>query len=435
MLLTTSHHPQHLHLQHLHLQRPAASPSPPHTDSADQSFWSEVCTLDPPHALMGVLTDLHIHRFLLHQHLATHTALTETPIGHQPLTDTLPQPIQRIIAIYHSNLQRAQYHTRLALNSIDTLARFPPAAYFTDPNFFTPAHQHIQAVSPPSNITPSDDTHCRPIPAAIQSFSMLPHRQLHHGFQSWTHTYQPQDSINPNRPPHDQTLTADTSRRTSMPLSTTQHSQVSQPHPTRSNPHLPLPTFQAPRHQPLLPPPTSNPMNAGSTSTLFPPLQSPLQHNRSTLWIFLPALAAPRATSALRPHHVRPPPPALGNQTPVQDLRSLHLHQHHVQLHNISFPQCNLSRSIHQTTPTVNPLQPVPAATGWPVFQGAATNPTPVSAPVHASPPPPHAWPSYYQVPPQQPPPSHNTASRIHDTTHEHRSVCHPIDGTPIGLL
>ena len=166
---------------------PAASPAPPHTDSADQSFWSEVYTLDPPHALMGVLTDLHIHRFLLHQHLTTHTALTESPIGHQPLTDTLPQPIQRIIAIYHSNLQRAQHHTRLALNA---LARFPPAAYFTDP---TSSHQTNSTSTPrqlhhPATSHHSDDTHYRPPPAATLPFSMLPHRQLHHGSPFWTHT-------------------------------------------------------------------------------------------------------------------------------------------------------------------------------------------------------------------------------------------------------
>ena len=42
---------------------------PTTTLSADQSFWAEVYTLQPPHALMGVLTDLHVHRFILHQHL------------------------------------------------------------------------------------------------------------------------------------------------------------------------------------------------------------------------------------------------------------------------------------------------------------------------------------------------------------------------------
>ena len=130
---------------------------PPTTNlSADQSFWAEVYTLQPPHALMGVLTDLHVHRFVLHQHLDSHTALAETPIGHQPLTDTLPPPIQRLIAIYHNNVQRAKNHTRLALNAIDTLARFPPAAYFTDPNLGTQAspHPHTQADPLPSSISP-----------------------------------------------------------------------------------------------------------------------------------------------------------------------------------------------------------------------------------------------------------------------------------------
>ena len=101
------------------------APSATTNISADQSFWAEVYTLQPPHALMGILTDLHVHRFVLHQHLDSLNALTDTPIGHQPLTDTLPPPVQRLIAIYHNNVQRIQSHTRLALNAIDTMARFP----------------------------------------------------------------------------------------------------------------------------------------------------------------------------------------------------------------------------------------------------------------------------------------------------------------------
>ena len=138
----------------------SATPQPPTTFSADQSFWAGVYTLHPPHALMGVLTDLHVHRFILHQHLDAHTALAETPIGHQPLTDALPQPIQRIIAIYHNNVQRAQHHTRLALNAIDTLARFPPAAYFTDPNLTPPDPQHTHShAAPPYPSPPRPDRH------------------------------------------------------------------------------------------------------------------------------------------------------------------------------------------------------------------------------------------------------------------------------------
>ena len=111
---------------------PPTQPAPTDTTniSADQSFWAEVYTFQPPHALMGILTDLHVHRFVLHQHLDSLNALTDTPIGHPPLTDTLPAPVQRLIAIYHNNVQRIQSHTRLALNAIDTMARFSPSSIF-----------------------------------------------------------------------------------------------------------------------------------------------------------------------------------------------------------------------------------------------------------------------------------------------------------------
>ena len=140
---------------------PPSSPSQPATSattniSADQSFWAEVYTLQPPHALMGILTDLHVHRFVLHQHLDSLNALTDTPIGHPPLTDTLPPPVQRLIAIYHNNVQRIQSHTRLALKAIDTMARFPPAAYFLDPNLTaqTSTSTHNETDHPPSSTSP-----------------------------------------------------------------------------------------------------------------------------------------------------------------------------------------------------------------------------------------------------------------------------------------
>ena len=134
----------------------------------------------------------------------------ETPIGHQPLTDTLPPPIQRLIAIYHNNVQRAQHHTRLALNAIDTLARFPPAAYFTDPNLGTQAspHPHSQADPSPSYIPP---LRFYPIPTAAEL--------LHLWFQSSTTHSRLQVSTNRSRPPLDHTPTTATFRRTSMPSS------------------------------------------------------------------------------------------------------------------------------------------------------------------------------------------------------------------------
>ena len=199
-------------------------PQPPTTFSADQSFWAGVYTLHPPHALMGVLTDLHVHRFILHQHLDTHTALAETPIGHQPLTDTLPQPIQRIIAIYHNNVQRAQHHTRLALNAIDTLARFPPAAYFTDPNLTTPDPQHTHTHTPkqlphPATSRHFDSTQYQPPLTNGRPCKMQPPKLLHLGSPFLTTHSRLQVSSNHNRPPHERTPITATSRQTLMPLS------------------------------------------------------------------------------------------------------------------------------------------------------------------------------------------------------------------------
>ena len=153
---------------------PPSQPAPSATTniSADQSFWAEVYTLQPPHALMGILTDLHVHRFVLHQHLDSLNALTDTPIGHQPLTDTLPPPVQRLIAIYHNNVQRIQSHTRLALNAIDTMARFPPAAYFLDPNLTaqTSTSTHTETDHPPSSTSP---LRFYPIPTATTRTTTL----------------------------------------------------------------------------------------------------------------------------------------------------------------------------------------------------------------------------------------------------------------------
>ena len=148
------------------------APSATTNISADQSFWAEVYTLQPPHALMGILTDLHVHRFVLHQHLDSLNALTDTPIGHQPLTDTLPPPVQRLIAIYHNNVQRIQSHTRLALNAIDTMARFPPAAYFLDPNLTaqTSTSTHTETDHPPSSTSP---LRFYPIPTATTRTTTL----------------------------------------------------------------------------------------------------------------------------------------------------------------------------------------------------------------------------------------------------------------------
>ena len=166
-------------------------------------------------------------------------------------------------------------------------------------------------------------------------------RLIHHGCQRWTTLFPPPTSINHNRLPQDRLQTL-------MALSTYLHLQVSQPlHHPRSNQHPPIPppTFPTPLHPASLPPPTSNLTSAGSTSTLSPLLQSQLRRIQNLLKISLPLLAAPRATSVPRPHHVPPPLPARGKRIHVLDPQ-FPPPQHHVQHHNNSFPPCNLFQNI-----------------------------------------------------------------------------------------
>ena len=342
---------------------PPTAPPPPHlTESADQAFWSGVYTLDPPHALMGVLTDLHIHRFLLHQHLATHThtALSETPIGHQPLTDTLPQPIQRIIAIYHSNLQRAQHHTRLALNAIDSLARFPPAAYFTDPNLSTSDPQHLphEAFSAPSGLQPGQPIHIPPIrryplPTASNTGNVVQHVS--------TQTSSPWVSVLDTHltPP-----TVHQSQQTTPPPAT--HSRHIQ---TDINAIVYYPAFTGIPASPHTEQPTSSDTTtniSGTTSptptaaankqpyerwqyvNLIPTPTVTFQHTKNNLSTFLPPLAAPHAASEPRPHHALLPQPELATPTPARGLRGPLPHRCPNQLHNNSSPPCNSCRSAHR---------------------------------------------------------------------------------------
>ena len=98
---------------------------------------------------------------------------------------------------------------------------------------------------------------------------------------------------------------------------------------------------------------------------LSPPLLSPLRHTLNSLRTSLPLLAAPRATSAPRPHHVPPPLPALDNQIHVL-APQFPPAQHHVQHHNNSFPPCNLFQNIPRQPcspptrlrPSTNPCRP-----------------------------------------------------------------------------
>ena len=387
-----------------------SEPTQPATTNllADQSFWAEVYTLQPPHALMGVLTDLHVHRFVLHQHLDSPNALTETPIGHQPLTDTLPPPVQRLIAIYHNNVQRAQNHTRLALNAIDTLARFPPAAYFTDPNLGTQAspHPHTQADPLPSSIPP---LRFYPIPTAAARHTTVQ--------DAATQTFPPSVSImaNPLQPlllhesqqttPRPHTHTTATFRRASMPLSSFLLLPASCQHrkPTNRTPPFPPPAWLLPHHPTPHQPLTSNLTIDGNTSTSFPLPQLPCRNNHTHHRNFLPPSGAP--PHATTPTRTRQPDPRTGSPTPHRTAPTTTSQQYHATVRPLPKRPPPSLYQAQQLAAATEPLQPVPPATGWPCFQGGSYTPTPSEAPPQTSAPPTHPWPAHYQVPTQQQPP------------------------------
>ena len=397
---------------------------PTTTLSADQPFWAEVYTLQPPHALMGVLTDLHVHRFILHQHLDSHTALAETPIGHQPLTDTLPPPIQRIIAIYHNNVQRAQHHTRLALNAIDTLARFPPAAYFTDPNLSTqaPPHPHSQTAPSPSHISP---LRFYPIPTAA-------HRQT--TLQDATaQTFEPWVSVldNPLTPPgfnqsqqttprpdthhrHVQTdihaivqlpsfagiLASHDADQPASSTPTTNIAHTASPNPTSATNKQPHDRWQ---YVNLIPTPTVTIPEHPHTTPAFPsPIGGTPRHRRSK--------TPPRSAT---PTRTRQPDPRTGSPIPSRTAPPPAPQQYPPTVHPLPKRPPPSLHQAHQLPATSDPLQPVPPATGWPNFQGGSFTPTPSAAPPTASTPPAHPWPAHYHVPTQQQPPTTSPPASI----------------------
>ena len=357
-----------------------SEPTPPPTTnlSADQSFLAEVYTLQPPHALMGVLTDLHAHRFILHQHLDSHTALAETPIGHQPLTDTLPPPIQRLIAIYHNNVQRAQHHTRLALNAIDTLARFPPAAYFTDPNLGVQAtpSPHSQADPSPSCIPP---LRFYPIPTAAARQTTIQ--------EAAAQTYPSSVSIleNPLTPPglnqsqqttprphtHHRHIQTDIHAIVQLPS----FAGILPPH-AANQPALPLPTWPNPtsatNKQPhdrwqyvnLIPTPTVTLPEHPHTTPAFPsPIGGTPRNRRSK--------TPPRSTT---PARTRQPDPRTGSPIPYRTAPPPAPQQSPFTVHPLPKRPPPSLHQAQQPPATSEPLQPVP-----PKFPRRFVHPDPIN--------------------------------------------------------
>ena len=404
-----------------HLPSPPSAPGPATPQptqptaahmGADQSFWAEVYTFHPPHALMGVLTDLHVHRFVLHQHLDSHTALADTPIGHQPLTNTLPPPVQRLIAIYHSNVQRAQHHTHLALRDIDTLARFPPAAYLTD--FYVSATTSpAQEDSQPSSTAPL--RFC-PVPTAAARHTTVQ--------DVATQTLPPSISILDNPP---STLRFNESQQTT-PRPHTHHRHIQ----TDIHAIVQLPAFAS-----ITPtPPTNQPDSSTSTTGMpYTPSPNPTSaanrqpHDRwqytnliPTPLVTLPeqpqqpptfpspiggtprnrrSKTPPRSTT---PNRTRQQDPRRGSPTPHRSAPPPTPQQYHATVNPLPKRPPPSLYQAQQATSSSEPLQPVPPATGWPTLHGESYTPTPSAAPPHTSAPPTHPWPAPYQMPTQQQP-------------------------------
>ena len=99
----------------------------PPIEGSDTSFWASVNTYERPNVLCGVITDINLHRFTLHQHLTTHRALTETPLLHPPFQQALPDALHTHIQLYTSSIHQIEVHLRRALTALDALCLSPRA--------------------------------------------------------------------------------------------------------------------------------------------------------------------------------------------------------------------------------------------------------------------------------------------------------------------
>ena len=146
---------------------------------------------------------------------------------------------------------------------------------------------------------------------------MLPPKLLHFQNPSWPTHFHRFSCTNPNRPPLEQPPITATSRRTSMPSSSSLLSPASclQQTPTSRPPPFPQPAALSPPHHPIPhQPPTNNHTIDGNTSTSFPPPLSPCRNSHILHRHFPPPSAAHRATNAPR-HLLAPlPPPAPDSQ-------------------------------------------------------------------------------------------------------------------------
>ena len=140
------------------------SSHPPPSEGSDSSFWASVYTHEPSNVLCGVLTDINLHRFTLHQHLTTHRALTETPLLHSPFQRAMPDALQTHLQLYTSSIQQIEVHVRRALTALEALGRHPPRVYLQERESTIDDDSASEILFPtPDELLPGHTIHLPPI--------------------------------------------------------------------------------------------------------------------------------------------------------------------------------------------------------------------------------------------------------------------------------
>ena len=301
------------------------------------------------------------------------------------------------------------------------MARFPPAAYFLDPNLTaqTSTSTHTRLTILPVPLHPCASTQFPPPQPEVLLCRTSPLKLLHRQNPSWPIHFHHFSCTNPNRPhleqPPEQPPTTVISRRTSTPSSSSLLLPASCPQQTATNRQLPLPqpAVRFPQHPPIPhQPPTNNHTIAGNTSTSSPHLLSLCQNSPTLHLHFHPPSAAHHATGVPR-HLLAPLPPlapasqihAQAPQRPTGSASGINRHAT-TTVHPLpKRPPPSLSQALQQHS-TTEPLQPVPPATGWPpAFKADLIRQHPQWHHQQPLPTPTHPWPAQYSLPTQQPTP------------------------------
>ena len=139
------------------------SSHPPPSEGSDSSFWASVYTHEPSNVLCGVITDINLHRFTLHQHLTTHRALTETPLLHPLFQRVMTDALQTHLQLYTS-IHQIEVHVRRALTALEALGRHPPSVYLQELESTVDDDSASEILLPtPDELLPGRTIHLPPI--------------------------------------------------------------------------------------------------------------------------------------------------------------------------------------------------------------------------------------------------------------------------------